>query len=41
MTVLEQILANGTVEDDQGNLLSLESAIPAEEGERISACILV
>jgi predicted O-methyltransferase YrrM len=39
MTVLEQILANGTVEDDQGNLLSLESAIPAEEGERISACI--
>jgi predicted O-methyltransferase YrrM len=39
ITVLERILANGTVEDDQGNFLPLHSAIPPEEGECIRSCI--
>jgi predicted O-methyltransferase YrrM len=38
--ILERILATGTVEDEHGNALPLQSSnISAHEGQRISACI--
>jgi predicted O-methyltransferase YrrM len=39
MTVLERILAEKTVEDEQGNVLPLSQEIAPEDGEVISSCI--